>query len=249
MKFFTAVCFFILAGLLSFSQCIPDTNITHNDPGTYPDSATGLPRSLVGQPYSTVIQIKILTDSTVGSQTGVVDSIVINDVTGLPTDFSYLCTPGSCSFPGGSNACILLQGLPPTISMVRNYPLIVHTTIYFKLGGTPLQLQDNNDDYSIRIDTTTGIGSIENVQFNVGQSLPNPAKENALIPVTLSRPDDVNLKIVNLIGKKVFSKTYSLPRGKTNIPVDLKELQPGIYLYTVSNSLNSIAKRMIISND
>jgi Secretion system C-terminal sorting domain len=196
-----------------------------------------------------VIQTKVLTDSVVPPFTAIVDSIVIDNVSGLPAGFTYSCTPSSCSFPGGADACILLEGPAPTVQMGGIYPLIVHTTIYFKIAGTPQNLTDDNDDYSIVIDTTTGISFIDRAPFSIGQSIPNPAKDNVIIPVTLTRPDEINLKIVNLIGKKVFSRTYSLSKGKSNLSIDLHGFQPGIYLYTISNNVNSIAKRMIISND
>ncbi len=249
MKFFAAICFLFLMNVVSFAQCIPDTSITHNDPGIYPDSATGLPHAVVGVPYSTVIQTKVLTDSVVPPFTAIVDSIVIDNVSGLPPGFTYSCTPSSCSFPGGSNACILLEGPAPSSNLAGAYPLVVHTTIYFTLAGTPSSTTDNNDDYSIVIDPINGISYTDKQSFSVGQSQPNPAEDIVLIPVTLVRPDVVNLKIVNLIGKNVISRNFSLPKGKSNLSVDLHGLQPGIYLYTISNSVNSVSKRMIISND
>ena len=249
MKIFTSFVFFLVSYLITSGQCVPDTSITHNKPGNYPDTITGLPHSITGQSYSTVIQVKVLTDSTVGTLTGVVDSIVVENVTGLPSGFSYTCTPSSCSFPGGSDGCITLSGSAPTILMVGSYPLVVQSTIYFKIFGTPQTLQNDILGYSIVIDTTTGISTLEKNNFSAGQNSPNPAKDYTVIPLTISRPEEVSLTIVNLIGKKVFSRSYNLQKGKTNITLDLHNLQPGIYLYTFSNGLTSVARRMIITND
>ena len=249
MKFHSVLFLLLFSSLISTGQCVPDSSITHSDPGIYPDSITGLPQAITGIPYSTVLQVKVLTDTTVSPFHVFIDSIVIGNVSGLPIDFTYLCVPASCSFPGGSDACILLQGPAPTLQMVGTYPLIVHTVVYFKLAGTPQSQADNNDDYTIVIDTTTGISVYDKLNFSVGQCIPNPVKDYALIPVTLSRPNEVTLTIVNLIGKKVFNRSYNLPKGTTNISLDLHQLQPGIYLYTFSNGVNSIARRMIISNE
>ncbi len=249
MKIFTSFVFFLVSYLITSGQCVPDTSITHNRPGNYPDTITGLPHSITGQSYSTVIQVKVLTDSTVGTLTGVVDSIVVENVTGLPSGFSYTCTPSSCSFPGGSDGCITLSGSAPTLQMVGSYPLVVQSTIYFKIFGTPQTLQNDILGYSIVIDTTTGISTLEKNNFSAGQNSPNPAKDYTVIPLTISHPEEVSLTIVNLIGKKVFSRSYNLQKGKTNITLDLHNLQPGIYLYTFSNGLTSVARRMIITND
>jgi hypothetical protein len=249
MRFFYAFVILLFLSSTTNAQCIPDTSITHNDPGTYPDSLTGLPHASVGQSYSTVIQAKILSDTSVGPLHATIDSIVVTGITGLPNGFSHSCTPSSCSFPGGTDACFLLEGLPPTSQMIGTYPIIVHTTIYFKIAGTPQSIVDDNDDYSITIDTTTGILSPQINYFFVGQNIPNPAGESTVIPVTTQKPGDISLTIVNLIGKKVFNRTYTLQRGKNNISVDLHNFTPGIYLYTFSNGATSLVRRMIITNN
>lgn len=249
MKFFSSLIFLVMSNMITWGQCIPDTSITHNRPGTYPDTITGLPHAFTGQAYSTVIQVKVLTDSTSGGLTGIIDSIVIENVTGLPTGFSFTCTPSGCSFPGGSDGCITLSGAPPTILMVGTYPLVVQSTIYFKVFSTPQTFLNNITGYSIIIDTTTGLSALEKVNFSAGQNIPNPAKDFTLVPVFLSHPGEVSLTVVNLIGKKVLSHTFYLQKGKTNIPLDLYGLQPGIYLYSFSNGINNVTRRMIISND
>ena len=249
MKIILSIFIFVITNIFASAQCIPDSSITHNDPGIYPDSATGLPHAFTGVPYSTVIHTNVFTDTTVGPLVATIDSIVIDDVTGLPPGFSYLCTPSNCSFTAGSNACILLQGPAPTAGMIGNYPLIVHTIVYYKIFGTPNFLLDNNDDYSITIESSTGISVNEKLTFGAGQNMPNPAKDYTLIPVTLLRNENVTFTLTDLIGQRIIDRTIFLQKGKTNIPVDLHNLQPGIYLYTVSNGKSTVAKRMIISRD
>jgi hypothetical protein len=179
----------------------------------------------------------------------IIDSVNIEDVSGLPPGFTYSCTPSNCSFPGGTNGCILLEGQAPSNQLVGNYPLVVHLRAYGTILGTPSTLVDSSDDYSIVVDSTTGIGSIEKPSFSAGQNLPNPAKEFTLIPVTMVHPQEVSLTVSNIIGKKVISRMYDLQKGKTNIQLDLHGLQPGIYLYTFSDGVNSVTRRMIISKD
>jgi hypothetical protein len=247
MKLLLSFLLIVFSCLNGYGQCVPDTSITHNQPGTYPDSATGLPHAITGQAYSTVIQIKVLTDSTVSGLTGIVDSIVINNVIGLPNGYSYTCTPTGCSFPGGSDGCITLSG--PALSNSGNYPLTVQSTIYYKIFGTPQTLLDDITGYSIVVDTSVGISFPERVLFSAGQSVPNPAKDFATIPLFLPHSGEVTLTLFNLIGKKVLSHTYSLQKGKVNIPLDLHGLQPGIYMYSLTNGVNTITRRMIVSND
>jgi hypothetical protein len=233
----------------SWSQCVIDTSITHNVPGIYPDSATGLPHALVGVAYSTVIQVHVKPDTVFAGSTGIIISVKIDSVTGLPPGFTFSCTPSNCIFPGGGDGCLLLSGSAPPINLVGSYPIIVHMTVSGTLSGVPLSVPDQNNDYVIMIDSTTGISTVERANFSIGQNLPNPANENTIIPVTLIQPDEITLSVSNLIGKKVISQTYNLQRGKTNIAVDLHGLQAGIYLYTITNGKTTVTRRMIISNN
>jgi hypothetical protein len=252
MKKFYLFISLLLIGFSSWSQCTPDTSITHNDPGVYPDSAAGLPHAVAGQPYSTTMQIKVLTDTVVVfggiPVTATIDSIVLNNITGLPSGFTFSCTPAGCSFPGGSDACAQLVG-NPTIGMVGSYPLVVQTTAYATVFGTPQSASDNNNDYTLVIDSTTGITILDKSGFTIGQNEPNPAQNYTNVPVVLSRPETVSVTVSNLIGKKVISKVYSLQKGRNTVQIDLHELQPGIYLYTFSDGRNTVTRRMIISNN
>ncbi len=231
------------------AQCTPDTSITHNDPGVYPDTITGLPHAYVGVNYATTIQLKVLADTVIGGFTVPVDSIVVNGVTGLPAGFTYLCTPSGCSFPGGSDACILLQGPAPTGNMTGTYPLVVQVTAYGVVFGTPTNVPANITGYSIVIDSTTGINDLYTVNYTIGQNTPNPAREYTSIPVNLVRNENVNVSVSNLLGKKVIEHSYNLHRGRNNINLDVHGLQPGIYLYTVTIGKNNTTRRMIISNE
>jgi hypothetical protein len=241
MKIFTTV-ICILISVFVNGQCVPDTSVTHNVPGNYPST---LPHALTGVPYQTVIQVKVLTDTL----TLVVDSITIDNVSGLPTGFAYTCTPASCHFPAGSDACVSITGSAPSVSMVGSYPIVVNTTVYGKVGGFPYNQGQDFTNYEIVIDLNTATGILDKNTFTVGQTMPNPARNFAVLPVTTGHPDVISISITNLIGKNVFSNTVSLQKGKTNIPLDLHSMDPGIYIYSVSNGESTITRRLIIPND
>jgi hypothetical protein len=247
MKQIYALFIFVLSVFNSFGQCIPDSGITHNTPGIYPDSATGLPHAITGQPYSTVIQINVRPDTTILGLPAVIDSVNIEDVAGLPPGFTYSCSPSNCSFPGGTNGCISLNGTAPATTGI--YPLVVRLRAYGSILGTPSSLADSSDDYRIVVDSTTGIGTLDKSVFNAYQNTPNPAKESTTIPVVLAHSSRVSLKVANIIGKVVLKKDYDLQRGKSNVEIDLRGMLPGIYLYTLTDGANTVTRRMIISND
>jgi hypothetical protein len=225
----------------SFAQCVPDASITQS--GVYPDS---LPHAYVGVPYSTDIQFRVPVDTTYMGLPAIITSIDVTNVTGLPVGFTYSCTPSGCSFPGGSNGCMLLQSANPIAA--GTYPIIVEMTVYGTIFGSPQSIPATNDNYSIVIDNSVGVGSFAPVVFTVGQNLPNPSKGITEIPVTMPLSGAVEVKITDLIGKVVFNSRVLVQKGSTTIPINTNSMRKGVYVYSVSNGVNTISKRMIIAD-
>jgi hypothetical protein len=133
--------------------------------------------------------------------------------------------------------------------MVGSYPLTVHTTVHGKLNSVPFNQPQDITTYTIVVDLNTLVPVIDRNAFIVGQCEPNPAREFTRIPVTVGRSDMITVSIVNLIGKNVYNVSLNVMKGKSNIPLDLHSLDPGIYIYSVSNGTSTVTRRMIISND
>ncbi len=229
------------------AQCTPDTSITHNVPGIYPDTLVGLPHSYVGVPYMTDIQVKVFTNTTYMGVPATIDSLVVISVAGLPPGFGYSNTPSSGVFPGGSDACILLSGAAPSAGIVGVYPLTVNLTVYGKVFGVPQSIPQAVTGYTIYIENNVGISSVSNLSFSVGQNIPNPASSIASIPVYLPKTANVHLSVSNLLGKNVVEKNVILQKGGTSLPLDVQGLPSGIYLYTITYNNQSFTRRMIVS--
>jgi hypothetical protein len=193
-----------LTGAASFAQCVPDTSITHNDPGVYPDSATNLPHSIVGIPYQTTIQLKVLTDTIAIIFTQpvpvTIDNVTVNAVTGLPPGYSYSCTPATCIFPGGSDACILLQGpapTPPEVGMV--YMIHVEVVVSGHITGTGTQVPSqtqNIDYYYIQVDDNVGLIPVSSSRFEVMQNNPNPFHGISMVEFSTPSSSMITLKML-----------------------------------------------------
>lgn len=256
-KIFLALCALGITSLASFAQCVPDTSITHNDPGVYPDSATNLPHAIVGIPYSTVIQLKVLTDTStmIGPITVpvTIDSIISTSITGLPPGYTYNCTPASCVFLGGSDACILLQGpapTPPEIGMV--YQIHVEVEVYGHITGTGTTLppqSSNIDYYFIQVDDNVGISALSPSKFDVLQNNPNPFHGTSVVEYTTPAAAPVTIKVSNMLGKVVSTRLVWAKGGINKIMFNAKDFEPGIYFYTISNEKYSVTKRMIVDNE
>ncbi len=245
--------FFLLVMAGAQAQCIPDTNVTHNVNGVYPDSATGLPHAMVGDPYATTIQLKVVRDTmyAVGPLMfpAVVDSLVITGVTGLPAGFSYTCTPPNCSFPGGSDGCILLQGPAPTVSAVGVYPITVDIMAYGTVTGLgPATVPSSIGYYAITIDNSTGISVVAPNRLTVSEFTPNPVAQSAYIKIGLPEAGRVRMETTDLLGNRIQDVSVMADRGWNTLSVNADDFRPGIYLTKIYFGKDAIIRRMIVTS-
>jgi hypothetical protein len=243
--------------LTTFAQCVPDTSITHNDPGVYPDSATNLPHSIVAIPYSTTIQMKVLLDTVVvilGQNVPVtIDDVTVTTVSGLPPGYTYTCTPATCVFPGGSDACILLQGPAPTpqdVGMIYNLHVEATATGHITSSGVQLPAQSQNIDYYfIQVDDNVGIQHLSANKFDVSQNMPNPFSGLAQVDFNSPTAALTTIKVSNMLGDVVNTKVIMAKSGINKIMFNARDFKPGIYFYTISSEKNSVTRRMIVDNE
>jgi len=242
-KLLSLLLFVIFYSTHSFAQCVPDLTIT--DPGIYPDSATGLPGGVVGTPYSEVIQVRVLTDTTLNGLPVIVTSITITSVSGLPPGITYSCNPASCVFPGGSNACILLSGIP---TVAGSYQLIVDIEVDGTLFGVPVSQTATIDYYVIDIDVASGFaGNISAVKFELLQNKPNPAFSYTDVMFNSPVGGDFELRVFNMIGREVYAQTLRGMAGLNSVRIMTDELTPGVYMLTLGNGSTVTTRRMIVS--
>lgn len=240
----------LLIGGSATAQCVPDTSITHNIPGVYPDTVTGLPHAALGQAYSTTIQVKAVRDTVYQGLPATIDSMVISGVTGLPSGFNYTCTPSSCSFPGGSNGCILLQSTGPVSGPAGVYPISVNLMNYGRLLGTlPATVPYSITGYAIVIDPAAGISTVSMpTRLMVSEFTPNPVSHSTTLVVGVPEPGQVRLETIDLLGNLVRQEVYDATRGWNNYSVDAEGLRAGIYLTKVAFGKDLTIRRMVVTS-
>ncbi|MDP5172022.1 MAG: T9SS type A sorting domain-containing protein [Bacteroidia bacterium] len=132
--------FLLTLPMLGSAQvCVPDPAFTA--PGIYPPT---LPAACVGLPYNTSLTLVVPVDTTValppfGTFTLPIDSIVLDNILGLPAGFTLGCNPSSCGVAGGASGCINISGTP---TMADTIDLEVAITIYLVTPFGPLQQKD-----------------------------------------------------------------------------------------------------------
>jgi hypothetical protein len=226
-----------------FAQCTPDISIT--TPGIYPDSATGLPPGIAGQPYSEVIQARVLTDTTYNGFPAVISNITITGVTGLPPGLTYSCNPATCVFPGGTNGCLLLSGTPSAAGI---FSITVDLEINGSIFGVPVPpVAESLDYYVIEIGTVGLSDNLSNIKFELLQNTPNPASDYTDVSFTSPIGGDFTIKLFNMIGKEVYQQTIRGMAGLNTNRIQLDEYTPGVYMLSLENGSSVVTRRMIVS--
>jgi hypothetical protein len=75
---------------------------------------------------------------------------------------------------------------------------------------------------------------------------PNPFKNSTQITFKSSLDSSIILTVRNVLGKTVFTKTYSIKSGKNNITFYKKNIATGMYIYSIQNNDHIISKRFVI---
>lgn len=75
---------------------------------------------------------------------------------------------------------------------------------------------------------------------------PNPFSSTTTIKFNATKSQAVFLVIKNVLGKTVFSKTYTVKIGVNKIPFKRNDLQSGIYIYAIRSRNEIISKRLVI---
>lgn len=254
-KIFTKLLFFVFllglsAGISTVNaQCVPDLSIT--SPGIIPDSATNMLPGVEGVAYSQIMQFKAPIDTViiVGGfpVTAQIVSIQLTSLSGLPPGLTSSCVPASCIYPGGSNGCAAVTGIPTTAG---NYPIVAILTTQVTIFGTPATQIDTIDYYFIDITAGVGIDEIQtNAELVLNQNVPNPVTDHTQITYYSSKDRILSLTIHDLLGSQVLTKKMEAQKGQNIFMLNLSSISSGIYLYSIGNDEVKATKRLVIAKE
>lgn len=123
---------------LSGQICVPVLNGSAQ--GIFPET---LPEVCLGAYYEETVSVRVPLDTlvSVGGNTvlATIDSLVLDNIVGIPPGLSYDCLTPFCQTMGGSSSCLLIYGTP---SQVGSFPLDIYLTYYAKVGGASVSRAD-----------------------------------------------------------------------------------------------------------
>jgi hypothetical protein len=108
---------------------------------------------------------------------------------------------------------------------------------------------ENNFQY-IKVLKDEIVGTTSNKEkpgFDVSQNFPNPFSESTEIKITLNKPSELTLDILNLLGNKVAgSRKICGKPGVNRVIIEKKDLPQGIYFYKINTGQTAVIHKMII---
>jgi len=240
-----------------------------------PDTSFGnfpLPMGCIGEDYSATFTFVV--PDTVPIPSPFADGLwpfeigylSIDSVVGLPPGTTYLCEPDSCIFVN-TTACVSIVGHPNEAGLF--YP-VIHITAFINAFWIPesyifkesIPSDPENDtnllwtfgDYSINIcpenmcnSCTVGVDDVLENTVSLQQNTPNPFRRNTNIIIHSKESDTFDFRVVNMLGKVIYSEQIYLFSGENNISFDGSQLPTGVYFYSIGKNENYTSKKMVIS--
>ncbi|MBM3435216.1 MAG: T9SS type A sorting domain-containing protein [Bacteroidetes bacterium] len=139
-----------------------------------------------------------------------------------------------------------------SVNMDDNFYLIYQTDI-----EPGLAVRGDGDDYtdnkiwcmSVPV-TDPYVGIHDDLTFNdfdVMQNYPNPAFESTTINVNIRKTASVSIEIANLMGQRILTADAGiLLPGMNRVTIDVSDLAPGTYFYTVRAGDVAVTKKMMV---
>jgi hypothetical protein len=238
------------------AQCVINQSVFSgpNDYRILPDTATNIPWATVTVPYSTDLQFHVDPDTVTQLGTFPIVQVKIDSIVGIPAGFSYSTNPANGIFPGGSYGCANFTGLATAGQELGGpnsdgaYPIVIHFTATVNVFSVPQDFPATKTGYVLHIQAANNVPSVNNINFTVSQSVPNPSDKQADFTFTNPTNGNVQFTLYNILGENVKSTTISATRGENRFTLNTSDLPAGVYLYTFRSGASTVTRRMTVTH-
>ncbi|MDD2345976.1 MAG: T9SS type A sorting domain-containing protein, partial [Bacteroidales bacterium] len=236
----------LIAGVTKLSaQCTPDPNV--NTSGIVPDSATNLPPAYVGVPYSTTLTAVVPLDTTSGVVPATIEKICVTNFTQPNiTDFSWTTNVTDDCFPGGEKNCLILSANPQTSDIGIHSMVITLVTSALIGGFLPFSQTDSIDYYQIIVHPASGISVGDARNFFALKNVPNPFANSTDVHFSAPKAESFSFLVYNILGETVFAEEIMAAKGPNKYTFHAENIPDGIYIYKLTNGINTFTERMVI---
>jgi len=266
-KTFTIFAFSLLLSSGLFAQnlaCVPgfitqDTSIILPEPYSFDDMTGGLDSTCAGLVYEQVLTTLVPQSIPFAGAEIAIDSISIDlqgAISGLPPGLTYACNPPSCVFLPDSTACFVIRGTVDPDVEPRIYDLTLRLRAYnfiFPTGAVityPDDLGNENESYFIHVSSQADCNvtvSTSELQRELSASInPNPTSDFAQLSIQATTAKDVEIMIMDVMGRVYRQQSHRLEAGQNVIPFQLNDLGQGIYFMNITDGKEFLSQKVVI---
>ena len=99
------------------------------------------------------------------------------------------------------------------------------------------------DDVDVGCDAKTGLNEQLNIDFKV---FPNPFESDININLSVYNPDNINIKVFDILGKEIYSDAKYFNRGQHTYQLsELSSLEKGVYFISIKSNGQTISKKIV----
>lgn len=180
----------------------------------------------------------------------VIDSTALN----IPKGMGIACDPPNCIFPLGSTGCIAVRGVPAYSQEIG--PREISIQGVFSMGGIRLAFTDSSwyagGTFSLNIlpegspackpSSTSELAATKLLMRNT----PNPFHDLTTIEVNSGFRGRFEFRVSDFTGRVMHREPVQIYVGDNRIPFDGGGLPNGIYIYTLSDGIHSVSRKMVL---
>ncbi len=240
---------FLLAGLNTFGQCVPNQLYADSIYGVWPDTTENFVGGLLNVFYSDTLNILVPSEAGLidPEYEGVtIDSVALLSVDNLPAGLAVNCnsqTSAPCTFITGQLGCGLIEGTPTTAG---TYEMTLNVRAY-AFGGF-IQVDQPFGGYRIIVaEDNSGLHAVSAIKPLDVRAVPNPTIGATSFMFNLPRASKARVQVFNLVGEKLWDRSVSGKQGTNTIAFDAGELESGVYLYSVEAGGHTYTSRLVVN--
>ncbi|MFH0756622.1 MAG: T9SS type A sorting domain-containing protein [Bacteroidota bacterium] len=235
IRLFALAAFVFFSGSFLNGQCVPDIEgcIDINEPGQMCPSV--LKEATVNVYYEQVLTV-IPPNSVELPPYPVLDIayIILDTVLNIPGGLTY--EANADTFYANTAYCILISGTPTKAGVdtlsISVTPFINHPT----LGIFPVPSVVNDTSVVVTVHEPAGLDPAKYYDFQVLPNIPNPFSVVTKIGFYSPFDERVELAVYNILGERLHEEKQGVPPGEHYFDFTGESLQPGTYIYRITNT-------------
>ena len=209
-------------------------------------------RIATGTPVGTEVYGKIYyVDTATGDFTYLTESEPFTVTTAMLNTDKLIILPDPVQLTANTTYVVVVGTLSPNLKIANAGTSYKQTSFIFDRGVIDAQNPDGTWFYQtgtpvVRLNFDPTLSINENSAFaTVGNIFPNPTSGEATINYSLVNAAKVDVKVVDITGKTIYTSTVAQNAGANKVTFDATTFTSGVYYVTVATEGSTVTKKMI----